>query len=376
MRVDIGKLDHMLNLAGEIAVAQADCAKRWKPPATIAAEELEAHEQVERLSLDLQEQIMKCAWCRSDRFFAIISYRARHRSGNGKAARLAAEGEDVEIDLSMVEHFKDPLTHMIRNALDHGIEAAGESAAPRARIPAGVITLKAHHDGANIVIEVSDDGAGLNRERIAARVRAGACAASPTQLSDPELFKFIFEPGFSTAEKSPIYPAAASAWTWSVATSKRCAAPSAIDSRQGRGNDDHCPLAADSCDHRRIWRRRRRRNLRVAAACGARVHQASPRTARRDERPRRDQLRGVPVPYIRLRDWFGLAKRTPDAGKCRGHRSRRRQSRTGGRHASRRAANGNQASRQTISGSAGYRRLGDSRQWSRGFDPRYCRFDP
>jgi two-component system chemotaxis sensor kinase CheA len=201
VRVDIAKLDRMLNLAGEIAVAHGRLRQTLTDSSGQDSESIEAHAQLERLSIDLQEQILKARMMPVGPIFRQYLRMIRDLShASGKAVRLALEGEEVEIDLSMVEHLKDPLTHMIRNAVDHGIEAADLRRA-RGKAPTGLITLKACHEGAAIVIQMIDDGAGLDRERIAARARAMGLLHDTAALSDQDLYRFIFEPGFSTTEK-------------------------------------------------------------------------------------------------------------------------------------------------------------------------------
>src|SRR5204863_9813434 len=116
-----------------------------------------------------------------------------------KQATLSFEGEDVEVDMTVIEHLRDPLTHMIRNSIDHGIEMP-EVRAARDKDPCGKILLRAYHESGSIVIEVIDDGAGLNKQRIIDRARSHKLAAEPEKLSDQELYQFIFHPGFSTAE--------------------------------------------------------------------------------------------------------------------------------------------------------------------------------
>jgi two-component system chemotaxis sensor kinase CheA len=119
-------------------------------------------------------------------------------TARGKRARLVVEGADVEVDMSVIEHLRDPLTHMIRNALDHGIEAP-EAREVAGKDPCGTITLRALAEGGSIVIEIADDGRGLDRERIAEKARASGLAPNPESLSDPELMRLVLEPGFSTA---------------------------------------------------------------------------------------------------------------------------------------------------------------------------------
>jgi len=117
---------------------------------------------------------------------------------HGKLAHLVIEGEDVEVDTSVIEHLKDPLLHMIRNAIDHGIESPGLRK-KNGKSPTGTVTVRAIHEGASIVIEVIDDGAGLDRERVAEVARKKGLALEPEKMAERELFQLIFEPGFSTA---------------------------------------------------------------------------------------------------------------------------------------------------------------------------------
>lgn len=117
----------------------------------------------------------------------------------GKQIRLVTEGEATELDKSLIERIIDPLTHLVRNSLDHGIEAPDVRAA-RGKNPEGCITLSAQHNGGQIIIEVSDDGAGLDRRRILAKAAAQGMAISDT-ASDEEVWQLIFAPGFSTADK-------------------------------------------------------------------------------------------------------------------------------------------------------------------------------
>jgi two-component system, chemotaxis family, sensor kinase CheA len=120
-------------------------------------------------------------------------------TSSGKQARLEIEGEDVEVDTTVVNLIRDPLTHMLRNAVDHGLETP-EKRQAAGKEPCGLIRLKAFHDTGNIVIQISDDGAGLNRARILEKARSRGLATK-AELSDSELFRLIFEPGFTTAEK-------------------------------------------------------------------------------------------------------------------------------------------------------------------------------
>ena len=198
IRVEIQKLDRMLNLAGEIAIAQGRLHQALGGEKA-GKDAIEAREQLERLSLDLQEEIMKVRMVPVGPVFRQYARVVRDVAlAAGREARLALEGEDAEIDLSVVEHLKDPLTHMVRNAIDHGIESP-ETRRARGKDPCGLLTLKAFRDGGTIVVQLIDDGAGLNCERIIARAIERGLVANGDKLSEQEIFQFIFEPGFSTA---------------------------------------------------------------------------------------------------------------------------------------------------------------------------------
>jgi two-component system chemotaxis sensor kinase CheA len=310
VRVDIGKLDRMLNLAGEIAVAHGHLRQVLATAARQGGDALEAHDQLERLSLDLQEQIMKVRMVPVGPIFRQYLRIVRDvAQANGKAARLVLEGEEVEVDLSMVEHLKDPLTHMIRNALDHGIEEP-KIRRGKAKDPCGVIMINARHDGATIVIEISDDGAGLNRQRIAERVRAIGAASDPDSLSDQELFKFVFEPGFSTAEKITDLSGRGVGMDVVKRNIEALRGAVTIDSRQGQGTTITIRLPL---------------TLAIIEGFGVGVgndtyilplHSVRECLTLPEEERNRDgcgviNLRGLPLPYLRLRDWYALPGARP-----------------------------------------------------------------
>jgi two-component system chemotaxis sensor kinase CheA len=201
LRVDVTKLDRMLDLSGEIAIARGRLTEMLERGVATHGEILEAHRETDRLYLDLQELIMKARMVPIGPSFHQHVRTVRDIAhAHGKQARLVVEGEDVEVDTAVVEYVRDPLTHMVRNALDHGIEppdvrrAAGKD-------PVGQLVLRAFHDAGSMVIEVIDDGAGLDRARIAEKALAMGLASDATRLSDEDLARIVFEPGFSTAEK-------------------------------------------------------------------------------------------------------------------------------------------------------------------------------
>ena len=201
LRVDLGRLDRMLDLSGEIAVAQGRLTQMLRDAGVAeGAEVLEAQRDANRIFLDLQEEILKARMVPLGPTFRQQIRTVRDAAqAAGKDVRLEIEGEDVEVDTTLVEQLRGPLTHMIRNAVDHGIESA-ETRAARGKSPRGRITLRARHDAGGVVIELSDDGAGLDRARIAAKAKALGLVANPEAMDERELVRLVFEPGFSTSE--------------------------------------------------------------------------------------------------------------------------------------------------------------------------------
>lgn len=204
LRVDVGKLDRMLNLTVEYAIAQGQQRRILEEklgPAAGQREILESHHGLEALFLELQELVMKIRMVpvgpTFHRFVRGVRDAARK---SGKLARMVVVGEDVEVDTTILEHIHDPLMHMIRNSVDHGLESP-EVRRGLGKDPSGKIVLQAFHDSGNIVVQISDDGAGLDHERILSHARAKGIVPDGVRLSDAEIHNLIFQPGFSTAEK-------------------------------------------------------------------------------------------------------------------------------------------------------------------------------
>lgn len=201
IRVSVEKVDQLINLVGELVITQAMLLQTATQMQEAAPERLlSGLVQLERNTRDLQESVMSIRMLPISFVFSRFPRVVRDLSGKlGKQVELKTTGETTELDKSLIERIADPLTHLIRNSLDHGIElpekriAAGKS-------PVGTITLKAYHQGGNIVIEVGDDGAGLPRNKILAKARERGLQVSD-QMTDQEVFNLIFEAGFSTAEQ-------------------------------------------------------------------------------------------------------------------------------------------------------------------------------
>jgi two-component system chemotaxis sensor kinase CheA len=201
LRVDVLKLDRMLDLSGEIAIARGRLGELLERGQATHAELLEEHRETDRLYLDLQELIMKARMVPIGPSFHQHLRTVRDiATSHGKQARLVVEGEDVEVDTAVVEYVRDPLTHMVRNALDHGIESP-EARRAAGKDPVGRLVLRAFHEAGSMVIQVVDDGAGLDRARIAKKAVAMGLAPDAARLSDEDLARIVFEPGFSTADR-------------------------------------------------------------------------------------------------------------------------------------------------------------------------------
>jgi two-component system, chemotaxis family, sensor kinase CheA len=201
LRADISKLDQMLNLTGEIVVAQGRL-RNMLEQLTVAerGQILEVHGDVERLYMELQREVMSIRMVPIDPFFRQLRRSVRDISAaQGKLARLETTGGDVELDTTVLEHLRDPLLHMVRNALDHGIEKP-EIREKRGKDRCGLLNLTAFHSSGRIIIQLADDGAGFNRAKIQQKARQMGLLAENEQLDSHDLQQLVFEAGFSTAQ--------------------------------------------------------------------------------------------------------------------------------------------------------------------------------
>jgi len=199
IRVSVGKVDNMVNLVGELVITQAMLAETISKMDQASNESLTIGlAQLERNTRDLQESVMSVRMMPISVVFSRFQRVVRDSAGkHNKKVQLKIVGEGTELDKGLIEKVSDPLTHLVRNSLDHGIETPDARIA-KGKNPQGTITLRAAHQGGNIVIEVSDDGAGLNRERILAKAREKGLPVSDS-MSDADVWQIIFAPGFSTA---------------------------------------------------------------------------------------------------------------------------------------------------------------------------------
>ena len=199
IRVDTGKLDQLVTLVGELVIANATIdqqALRLKD-----GDLIESASAMARLVEEIREKAMQVRMVPINEIFSRFQRVVRDICHNtGKDIELVINGGDTEVDKTVVEKISDPLMHLVRNSADHGIELP-DARVSKGKPAKGVITLNAFNDAGSIVIEVSDNGSGLDRDRILKKALERGLVSQNQALSDNELFRLIFEPGFSTAEQ-------------------------------------------------------------------------------------------------------------------------------------------------------------------------------
>lgn len=202
VRVDLERIDRLVNLVGELVINQAMLAQSVSeaglPPNSAVMTGLEAFMMLTR---DIQDSVMMIRAQPIKPLFQRMARIVRESSAAvGKDVRLKTEGEATEIDKTVIERLADPLTHMIRNAVDHGLETP-EKRIASGKTPEGVITLSAMHRSGRVVIEVSDDGAGINRSKVREIAVNKGLIPADAALSDSDIDNLLFLPGFSTASE-------------------------------------------------------------------------------------------------------------------------------------------------------------------------------
>ncbi len=200
LRVDLDRVDRLINTVGELIINQAMISQRIEeldlPTVAHLTNELEAYKLLAR---DIQEGVMAIRAQPVKPLFQRMSRIVREASdATHKKAKLVTVGDSTEVDKTVIERLADPLTHMIRNAVDHGLETS-EIRDAAGKDPIGTIRLSAAHRSGSVFIEISDDGAGLDRDRILAKAIEKNLVAPEVELSEPEIDNLLFLPGFSTA---------------------------------------------------------------------------------------------------------------------------------------------------------------------------------
>ncbi|MFP8834739.1 chemotaxis protein CheA [Hydrogenophaga sp. XSHU_21] len=202
LRVSVSKVDQLINLVGELVITQAMLAQKSRELDNNNANHplLAGLADLDRNTRDLQEAVMSIRMIPMSVVFNRFPRMLRDLAAKlGKKVELVTQGESTELDKGLVEKITDPLTHLIRNSCDHGIEMPEERRA-KGKNETGNIILSATHQGGSILIEVRDDGKGLNREKLLSKAREKGIDA-PDSLSDQEVWNLIFAPGFSTADQ-------------------------------------------------------------------------------------------------------------------------------------------------------------------------------
>ncbi|MEX3007001.1 chemotaxis protein CheA [Hoeflea sp. TYP-13] len=202
IRVELDRIDRLINLVGELVINQAMLAQSVAESANAGSSAVTMGlEELQQLTREIQDSVMAIRAQPVKPIFQRMSRTVREAADmTGKNVRLVTEGENTEVDKTVIDKLAEPLTHMIRNAVDHGLEspedrqAAGKSAE-------GIVKLSAKHRSGRIVLEIADDGAGINRERVRQKAIDRGLITSETAMSDEEVDNLIFHPGFSTAEQ-------------------------------------------------------------------------------------------------------------------------------------------------------------------------------
>jgi two-component system chemotaxis sensor kinase CheA len=235
IRVDVGLLDRLMNLVGELVLARNQLVQCGAAPDNrpLAG----AVQRLNRLTTELQANVMKTrmqpiatVWGRFPRVVRDLA------AACGKQVRLDMDGQDTELDRTLIEAVRDPLTHLVRNAVDHGIEAPGERAA-RGKAAEGSLRLHAAHEGGKVLISVADDGGGIDPKRVREKaVQAGLVTREQAErLNDHELVNLVFLPGFSTAEQVTQFSGRGVGMDVVRCDVEKIGGSVAVESRPGRG---------------------------------------------------------------------------------------------------------------------------------------------
>ncbi|MGB3391881.1 MAG: chemotaxis protein CheA [Stenotrophomonas sp.] len=203
IRVDIDKVDALINMMGELVITQSmlsDIGENFQPSQLERLRDGLAH--LERTTRELQESVMRIRMLPIGSVFNRFPRMVRDLERKlGKQVKLELHGEHTELDKTVLEKIGDPMVHLVRNAIDHGLEMP-EKRKAAGKPEAGTLKLDAFHEGGNIVVQISDDGAGLNRAAIVAKAHERGLVGADQELSDAEVAELIFQPGFSTSAQA------------------------------------------------------------------------------------------------------------------------------------------------------------------------------
>ena len=235
--VNVQKLDHLMDLVGELVIAEAMVTQNPDLKNLELENFNKASRQLRKITAELQDSVMSIRMVPLNATFQKMNRIVRDMSKKlGKQVDLVLIGEDTEVDKNVIEHISDPLMHLIRNSIDHGIELPEERSAAGKPVK-GRVTLEAQNAGNEVIINIIDDGKGLNREKILERARNnGLLTKLESELTDKEIYSFIFAPGFSTKEKVTEFSGRGVGMDVVVQNIKAVGGNILLDSIQGKGS--------------------------------------------------------------------------------------------------------------------------------------------
>jgi len=309
IRVAADKLDYLVDLVGELVIVQAQItqvvSERSDPQMTALAEELE------RLSDELRDSTLGIRMLPIGTSFSKFKRLIRDLSSElGKEIGLRTSGEDTELDKTVIERLGDPLVHLLRNSLDHGIEPPAERVA--AGKPAqGMILLAAEHSGGEVLIRITDDGRGMSTERIREKAIERGLITKDTELTERELLKLIFEPGFSTAKEVTNVSGRGVGMDVVKRAIDSLRGTIDIDSKPGKGTTItiRLPLTLAIIDGLQV--RVENEYYVIPLSLVEECVELARADMDEDSNQRILHLRGEIVPYIHIRDWFGVEGENP-----------------------------------------------------------------
>jgi two-component system, chemotaxis family, sensor kinase CheA len=310
IRVPVHKLDALVDLVGELVTVQARIARK----AGIENDpELQLiSEQVERLTSELRDNTMNIRMLPIGTTFGRFKRLVRDLSGElGKDIELVTEGGDTELDKTVLDRMADPLVHLIRNSIDHGIEPP-EVREARGKPRIGTISLSAAHSGANVVITIKDDGNGLDKDAIMAKAFEKGIAVPGIVLSDKDIFNFIFHPGFSTADKVTNVSGRGVGMDVVKKTIDALKGTVNVDSVQGSGTTVSVELPLTLAIVEGLLVTIRDRYFVLPLSVVEECIELTREDVRKSHGHNLAYIRGEIVPYIRLRNEFDIAGDLPD----------------------------------------------------------------
>ncbi len=310
IRVPSEKLDTLVNLVGELVTVQA----RLSQTAVIKndPEIILISEEVERLTSELRDDTMSIRMLPIGTTFSKFKRLVRDLSNElGREVIMLTDGGDTELDKTVIEKLNDPLVHIIRNSIDHGIESPDERV-KKGKPKEGTVHLSAEHSGANVLIRIKDDGKGISTEAIKAKAVKNGLITVDTELSDNEIYGLIFEPGFSTAEK--VTSVSGRGVGMDVVKRNIDALRGTVDveSTIGRGTTMTLKLPLTLAIIDGLLVRIKDENFVISLSSVEECIELTQADVAKSHGRHMVNVRGELVPYIRLREWFGISGKEPE----------------------------------------------------------------